>query len=326
VVVGGKIYPTRSCDTLSDGGCSCGKTSLSNFLWDVARTPGPVFGPRSNGGHWQAFPQRGGASTGPARRAPSVHRTRAPKEDREQGTQRRHTKNKRIWTSPQHDSIAQPAVGEPSYHRPPPRQTLLPALVALAHISLSLLVKVGGQTAEFADGPGGKMKRCAAGSRRDLANGPSESESESESESSDGLAVAPFAFVERIRRSAPHHFRTAYYGCSASCTTVEEFSSQGYSGYSIFRPAAAVLPWQFGLHRVLVGDAPLDLVESPLGAARLGFTPPAQALPTFQRFPTAQRMPLQHATATILCATLQQAPLQRGSLGSYAEYPCRSTP
>jgi hypothetical protein len=36
-------------------------------------------------------------------------------------------------------------------------------LVAHAHISLSHLVKVGGQTAEFADGPGGKMKRYLVG-------------------------------------------------------------------------------------------------------------------------------------------------------------------
>jgi hypothetical protein len=123
------------------------------------------------------------------------------------------------FPSPQPDSIAQPVVGEHSYHAPPPRQTLLPALVAHARISLSHLVKVGGQTAEFADGPGGKMKRCAAGSRRDptarlnlnlnlnLPNG----------------WLSPH--VERIRRSAPHHFRTAYFGCSAICTTVEEFRS-----------------------------------------------------------------------------------------------------
>jgi len=141
------------------------------------------------------------------------------------------------FPSPQPDSIAQPVVGEPSYHAPPPRQTLLPALVAHAHISLSHLVKVGGQTAEFADGPGGKMKRCASGSHRGFGNGPSEFESESES--AERLAVAPFAFVERIRRSAPHHSRGADYGCSASCTTVEEFSSQEYSGYSIYLPAAA---------------------------------------------------------------------------------------
>jgi hypothetical protein len=79
------------------------------------------------------------------------------------------------------------------------------------------------------------------------------------------LSQSEFVVVHLIR------FRTAYYGCSASCTAAEDFSSQGYSGYSIFRPAAAVLPWQFGLDRVLVGDAPLDLVESPArrGSARL---------------------------------------------------------
>jgi hypothetical protein len=68
------------------------------------------------------------------------------------------------------------------------------------------------------------------------------------------------------------------------------------------------------------------LVKSPLGAARLGFTPHAQAFPAFQRFSTAQRMPLQHATATIRRATLQPPPLQRGSLDYCAEYPCWSTP
>jgi hypothetical protein len=60
-------------------------------------------------------------------------------------------------------------------------------------------------------------------------------------------------------------------------------------------------------------------LKARLGAARLGFTPPAQALPACQRFPTAQRVPLQHATATIRRATLQPPPLQRGSLGSHAK-------
>ena len=102
----------------------------------------------------------------------------------------------------------------------------------------------------------------------------------------------PFAFTERIR-SASHHSRAAYYGCSTGSTTAEDFSAQGYSGYSISRPAAAVLPRQFGLDRVLVGDAPLDFRRRSTPARR--GSAPARTSPS--RLPALLHS-AKHAVAT----------------------------
>jgi hypothetical protein len=155
----GKIYPTRSGDTLSDGVCSSGsKTRPSALISDsMGRCPSPRTGTRrlAMEGTGRPFPRvEGHPPQPPAVRRRSIAperprkiaskqlnavtpRTRASGAQKPARVKRRTLRLFEVCGEgppPQHDSIAQPVIGETSYHAPPPRQTLLPAHISLSHL------------------------------------------------------------------------------------------------------------------------------------------------------------------------------------------------
>ncbi len=154
-MVGGEIYPTRS-------GCQMVSARQQDETVDpeqvfFGRCPSPRTGTRAQRAQTEAFPSawRGIHRNRPPCAVGLVHRTRAPKKiaskqlnavtprTRASGAQKPARVKRRTLRlfevcgegpPPQHDSIAQPVIGETSYYAPPPRQTLLPAHISLSHL------------------------------------------------------------------------------------------------------------------------------------------------------------------------------------------------